>query len=437
MISLTDKIANLSLVWKTASEIFYGVNKLNFNLDKKYNSYLSKIIKTKTDKQYYLLLAEFVNLLNDGHTVINFCSNFVKKVGHLPFRLLYINGSYYICDATDNLKNCVLQKIVSINGQSFNSLKNICFKYIHHMDNFCYHNRLEKILPLFLNKSNNKMVLQDGKTYSFNLLKQPVKLKTNINLVPKTPFKTIPTKQVFMCRFYNDIVYVRLNTFNNSAIVNECCETLKKLKNMCHVILDIRDNEGGMTALAEKVANLFIPGRYSACVKQTRKNVGIKLASASQYKQSAEKLEQWIADGITTKEIAQQNLNILNGGEFETYTDSFGKTKRKHINCKQYILTGRYTMSAAEDFVAMFKTNKRAVIVGEKTYGSTGTPYVINLTDGTKVRVCSVYYKLLDGTEFINKGIMPDICLKNTIKHYKNNTDFALDKVIELIQLKF
>jgi C-terminal processing protease CtpA/Prc len=57
----------------------------------------------------------------------------------------------------------------------------------------------------------------------------------------------------------------------------------------------------------------------------------------------------------------------------------------------------------------MFKSAKRGVVMGEPTYGSTGTPCTIPLRCGGRAQVVSVGYRLMDGTEFIGKGIMPDI----------------------------
>jgi len=42
-------------------------------------------------------------------------------------------------------------------------------------------------------------------------------------------------------------------------------------------------------------------------------------------------------------------------------------------------------------------------------HGSTGTPCTSSLRCGGRAQVVSVGYRLLDGTEFIGNGIMPDI----------------------------
>lgn len=50
----------------------------------------------------------------------------------------------------------------------------------------------------------------------------------------------------------------------------------------------------------------------------------------------------------------------------------------------------------------------RELLTGQATYGSTGTPMILNI-GFAGARICSVGYKLLDGTAFLNQGIQADI----------------------------
>lgn len=120
-------------------------------------------------------------------------------------------------------------------------------------------------------------------------------------------------------------------------------------------------------------------------------------------------MQRYLEEGLMTQEDIQNDLRILAGTCYEEYTDHFGSAE----NIALYhgpieILISHKTMSAAEDFVAMFRSNYRAVIKGEATFGSTGTPYHIKLRCGGRAQVVSVGYRLIDGTEFIGVGIQPD-----------------------------
>ena len=92
-------------------------------------------------------------------------------------------------------------------------------------------------------------------------------------------------------------------------------------------------------------------------------------------------------------------------------------------------MTSRRTISAAEDIVAMFKSNDRAVLIGEPTCGTTGTPLLLRLSMGGMARICSVRYALLDGTEFIGRGIAPHVAVSAPYGPH----DAALDTAFEHI----
>lgn len=93
------------------------------------------------------------------------------------------------------------------------------------------------------------------------------------------------------------------------------------------------------------------------------------------------------------------------------------------------VLTSRRTISAAEDIVAMFKSNDRAALIGEPTCGTTGTPLLLRLSIGGMARICSVRYALLDGTEFIGRGIAPHVAVSVPYGPH----DAALDTALEHI----
>ena len=102
-------------------------------------------------------------------------------------------------------------------------------------------------------------------------------------------------------------------------------------------------------------------------------------------------------------------LDTLKGRNFENYTDRFGEIGQKAVYSGPLtLLVGPNTVSAAEDFTAMFHSNRRAWLLGMPTRGTTGTPLMERLPGGGSIRVVSVGYRLLDGTEFIGRGIQPD-----------------------------
>ena len=57
--TITDKIMDLSTLWKQAAVVFPYFDQRKIDWDETYRIYLEKVMQTKTDREYYLLLAEF------------------------------------------------------------------------------------------------------------------------------------------------------------------------------------------------------------------------------------------------------------------------------------------------------------------------------------------------------------------------------------------
>lgn len=210
--------------------------------------------------------------------------------------------------------------------------------------------------------------------------------------------------------FSEGVLTIRINEFlrNHAPYVRELLETIPGI---ALVRLDIRDNIGGNTYHAAKVAELFISGEFQSCWKWTQTHNAVGFAGASQMVgYSEEQIQQYIRDGMFTEEAIADARSVMNRTKYETYMSTHGvKDQRAIYAGPLQLLISRNTMSAAEDFTAMFKCNHRGTLIGEPTNGSTGTPCMISLRCGGRAQVVSVGYRLLDGTEFIGKGIMPDI----------------------------
>ena len=89
--TMTNRIADLSMLWKQASMIFPYFDRYNMDWDNAYREYLPKIADANTDREFHLLLAEFMNLLGDGHTDYLFPRSLQDETGyhHLRQRHLY------------------------------------------------------------------------------------------------------------------------------------------------------------------------------------------------------------------------------------------------------------------------------------------------------------------------------------------------------------
>jgi C-terminal processing protease CtpA/Prc len=91
------------------------------------------------------------------------------------------------------------------------------------------------------------------------------------------------------------------------------------------------------------------------------------------------------------------------------------------------VLCGALTGSAAEDFLMAFDAMERGKIVGEPTGGSTGQPISFALPGGGSGRVCAARTTYPDGTEFVGRGILPDIVVHSTAADVRQGRDVVLE----------
>jgi C-terminal processing protease CtpA/Prc len=101
------------------------------------------------------------------------------------------------------------------------------------------------------------------------------------------------------------------------------------------------------------------------------------------------------------------------------------------------ILMGNNTASAAEDFLVMLdQIPNRAITIGQKSYGSTGQPLILELPGGGKARICTKRDTYPDGREFVGYGIKPNIEVEKNIEDLINGKDTELELALKEFKKK-
>lgn len=422
---LATRIADLSTLWKQASAVFPYFDRLPIDWDQTYRAYLPRVMSTETERDLHLLLAEFLNLLGDGHTDYWFPQHLIEETGVLPFALKHLSSGYYVQAIEPDGKRHLSARVLGVNGVPMEDILSDVFRYAYHVDNYVYPLRLHQLLPFLLRPAGNVLETSAG-SYAFDLAKSAPALIAHPAPTVSVPCEKITGETLDMRLYGGSVLYVKLDDFQHSGAAAEIAAALDR--DLGGVILDLRDNIGGMTLYGAKVAELFLSGEFCACQKRTRTMTGIDVASASQYaRMSEEQIERCIVLGQCDREEVERCRKINANAFFREYSDSYGAPDHQaKYSGPCVVLTSRDTISAAEDFVAMLRSNARATVIGTPTCGTTGTPLLQALSCGGHARICSVGYRLLDGTEFIGRGIAPDIEAEQTPADYENGVDTAL-----------
>ena len=190
----------------------------------------------------------------------------------------------------------------------------------------------------------------------------------------------------------NNIGYIRLTSFNDNSSeqIKKKIEKLKKNKNINAFILDLRNNPGGLLSQAIKISDFFLENGEIVSTKSRKKSENRK----------------WFA----------------RKGDI---TD--GKTLLVLIN---------YGSASASEIVAgALKDHKRAIILGERSYGKGSVQSIIPLKNKGAIRLTVSKYYLPSGKSISEVGVRPDIEVNEEGDNFriKTDTDNQLNYAIKLL----
>ena len=190
----------------------------------------------------------------------------------------------------------------------------------------------------------------------------------------------------------NNIGYLRLTSFNDNSSqqIKKQIKKLKKNKDLNSYILDLRNNPGGLLSQAIKITDFFLENGEIVSTKSRTKSENRK----------------WFA----------KKGDILNG-----------KTLLVLIN---------YGSASASEIVAgALKDHKRAILVGENSYGKGSVQSIIPLKNKGAIRLTVAKYYLPSGKSISEVGVRPDIEVNEEGDNFiiKTDTDNQLNYAIKLL----
>ncbi len=177
-----------------------------------------------------------------------------------------------------------------------------------------------------------------------------------------------------------NIGYIRLTSFNENSSdqIKERIIKLNKNKNLKGYILDLRNNPGGLLSQAIKISDFFLENGEIVSTK--------------------------------SRQILENRKWFAKKGDI---TD--GKTLIVLIN---------YGSASASEIVAgALKDHKRAIIVGENSYGKGSVQSIIPLKNKGAIRLTIAKYYLPSGKSISEVGVTPDIEILESSEDFKFNSD--------------
>ena len=186
--------------------------------------------------------------------------------------------------------------------------------------------------------------------------------------------------------------YIRLTSFNENSAdqIKDIVKKFKKENNIDKYILDLRNNPGGLLSQAIRISDFFLDNGEIVATKGRKSNENRK----------------WFA----------KKGDIING---ETLL----------------VLINYGSASAAEIVAGALKDHKRAVIVGENSYGKGSVQSIIPLKNKGAIRLTISKYYLPSGKSISGEGVTPDIVIEEDSDLFRINTetDNQLDFAVKLL----
>ena len=215
-------------------------------------------------------------------------------------------------------------------------------------------------------------------------------VKSSINKIIKREIIEIKSVQTKIIK--NNIGYLRLKSFNSNSSkqLREAIVKFEKKNKPNSYILDLRNNPGGLLTQAINVVDFFLE------------------------------------DGEI---VSTRGRKTIENRRF------FAKKGDKVRGKPLIILINNGSASASEIVAGALKDHKRAILLGEKTYGKGSVQSIIPLSDGGGIRLTISKYYLPSGKSISEIGVEPDILVEEKNDDFKidSNSDNQLNYAIKLL----
>ena len=199
--------------------------------------------------------------------------------------------------------------------------------------------------------------------------------------------KSVSTKIVNGYKLDPQIGYIRLSSFISKNAAADLLKAMDSMKDKKGFIIDLRLNPGGLLTNAIVLSDAFLPGG-----------------------------------------------TIVSTVDRDGYKDTMKASRRYYTDKPLIILINKGSASASEIFSGAMKDNRRALIVGEKSFGKGLVQEVNRLQGGAGINITVQKYLTPNGTDIHKKGIEPDVLIELTDDDVKNKRDSQLIKAEELMK---
>jgi len=253
----------------------------------------------------------------------------------------------------------------------------------------------------YIVKINDTQVQGKSLTEAVELMRGPVGSSINLTIRRRGEKKAltfniireiIQIKSVKSDLLEKNIGYIRLTSFNENSgkQIEREINKLEKDKKVKAYILDLRNNPGGLLSQAIRISDFFLEDGEIVSTKSRKTSENRK----------------WFA----------KKGDLTNG--------------------KTLVVLINYGSASASEIVAgALKDHKRAILIGENSFGKGSVQSIIPLKNDGAIRITVAKYYLPSGKSISQVGVSPDIEVDEDSDDFliKTETDNQLNYAIKLI----
>ena len=256
----------------------------------------------------------------------------------------------------------------------------------------------------YIVKINEEQVQGKSLTEAVELMRGPIGSEINLTIRRKNEKKALEFKikravievksvEAKIIGERKKIGYLRLKSFNenSSEQLFKSVKKFEKKDKLNGYILDLRNNPGGLLTQAIGITDFFLDDGEIVSTKGRR-----------------------ISE---TRRFFSKKGDIINGKPL-------------------IVITNNGSASASEIVSGALKDHKRAIILGQKTYGKGSVQSIIPLKNGGGIRLTISKYYLPSGKSISKVGVLPDILVEEVGDNFKidSETDNQLKYAVDLLR---
>jgi carboxyl-terminal processing protease len=331
------------------------------------------------------------NALNGGLSEMDPHSGYISPKDYLKFKES-LNGEFSGIGIQIISENGFIKVISPIDDTP-------AFKVGIKSGDFITHINGENVYQITTEEASSRMRGKEGTKVKLIILRpgspEPIELTIKREKIQN---KSVSIKKI------EDIAIIRISNFTPSTSA-ELKNILEKEKNIKGLILDLRNNPGGVLDQSIIISNFFL--------EKDAKIVSVKGRKKEFFKVSAVNGKSQISLGCLKEKEGCTNIGIEQSDE-ETI---FIATANTLISKKIPIITviNKASASASEIVASALQDNKRAITIGEISFGKGVVQTILPIFEGKKgaLKLTTSRYYSPNGKAIQTAGITPDIIVFN------------------------